>query len=154
MKKRNFLLFIILLILILSIFTSCEDKRTPEDILFNITKDISTLPEGKVYLGRAEEGSAAYLSPMMISALYGEGAVSYEFTFIEDFAVYISSFAKPCEVAVYKCYSASDTDLIASMCLSRIENLKTVLAGTSFSESILNASVEISGRFVIVTMVS
>ena len=154
MKKRKFLFFITLLTLVLLILPSCKDTRSAEDILFGITKDISTLPHGNVYLKSAEEGGAAYLSPAMISALYGEGAALYEFTFVEDFAVYVSSFARPCEVAVYKCYSASDTDLIASMCLSRIDNLKVVLSGTSFSDIVSSATVRISGKFVIVTMVS
>ena len=154
MKIHKILILILFILLLPSLFSSCKDNRRAEDILFNITKDIDDLPDGNVYLKSADEGSESFLSPMIISALYGEGAISYEFSLIEDFAVYLSSFKSPCEVAVYKCYSASDTDLIASMCLSRIENLKIILAETSFSERLSNATIDISGKFVIVTMLS
>ena len=152
MKTHKLFIIILFVFLLPTLFSSCNDNRRAEDILFSITKDIDDLPDGNVYLKSADEGSECFLSPMIISALYGEGAVSYEFSLIEDFAVYLSSFKTPCEVAVYKCYSASDTDLIASMCLSRIENLKIILAETSFSETLSNATVSVSGKFVIVTM--
>ena len=154
MKIHKIFILILFILLLPSLFSSCKDNRRAEDILFNITKEIDDLPDGNVYLKSADEGSESFLSPMIISALYGEGAILYEFSLIEDFAVYLSSFKSPCEVAVYKCYSASDTDIIASMCLSRIENLKIILAETSFSERLSNATIDISGKFVIVTMLS
>ena len=143
----------VLIVLSISILSSCGDSRYAEDILFNITKNFPELPDGTVYISSSEEENKNSLIPDMINSLYHEGAAEYEFSLIEEYAVYISDFAKPCEIAVYKCFSRSDTNLIASMCLSRIEKLSVMLKGTSFSEIPLRANVDIRGNFVIVTMV-
>ncbi len=151
-RKRAFFIKFTSILLILFLLTSCKDTRSAEDVLFNITKDFDDLPDGSVYLSNAEEGSEKFLSVGIINSLYHDGAAEYEFSLIEEYAIYISSFAKPCEIAVYKCYSASDTDLIASMCLRRIEKLRIMLAGTSFAEITDAADVDVKGHFVIVTM--
>lgn len=151
-RKCAFFIKITSILLLLFLLPSCKDTRSAEDVLFNITKDFDNLPDGSVYLSSAEEGSKKFLSVAMINSLYHNGAAEYEFSLVEEYAIYISSFAKPCEIAVYKCYSASDTDLIASMCHKRIEKLRVMLAGTSFAEIIDAADVEVKGRFVIVTM--
>ena len=143
----------ILLLLLLPPLCACTDQKSAETILFDITKDFTELPDGSVYLSSAEEGSKNFLVPSLINSLYYEGAAEYEFSLVEEYAIYISDFAKPCEIAVYKCYSRSDTNLIASMCLRRIESLRVILKDTSFADVVMNAKIEIRGHFVIVTMV-
>ena len=152
-RKLNFFIKIASIAILLALLTSCTDRESAQGMLFNITKDFDELPDGSVYLSSAEEESENFLSATMINTLYHEGAAEYEFSMIEEYAVYISEFAKPCEIAIYKCYSRSDTNLIASMCLKRIEKLTIMLTGTSFSEIPLKADVDIKGHFVIVTMV-
>ena len=133
--------------------TSCAgDNRSAEDILADITDDIADLPDGNVYKKSAEEGDKGFLSPALCEALYGANAQRDKFPLTDDFAIYLSSFAMPCEVAVFKCYSASDTDVIAGMLLSRISELKILLAESEFLYLADSATVEIDGRFVIMKM--
>ena len=155
MKKirKYSILISILIVILIPLLSSCGDGRHAEDILFNITKNFPELPDGTVYISSFEEENKNSLIPDMINSLYHEGTAEYEFSLIEEYAVYISDFAKPCEIAVYKCFSCSDTNLIASMCLNRIEKLSVLLKGASFSEIPFRANVDISGHFVIVTMV-
>ena len=158
MKKiRNHSLFIklisVFIVFLIPILSSCGYSKRSENILFDMTKNFPELPDGTVYLSSTEEHNQKSLIPDMINSLYHEGAAEYEFSLIEEYAVYISDFAKPCEIAVYKCFSRSDTNLIASMCLRRIEKLSVMLKGTAFSEIPLRAEVDISGHFVIVTMI-
>ncbi len=148
---KKVVLFTIVAALILSLFTSCGDTRNAEDTLLSITKNLDSLPYGNLYLKSAEEGRAEHLTATTITSLYHEGAAEYEFTLIEDFAIYLCP-KEPCEVAVYKCYSASDTDLIAAMCLRRIDSLRILLEETPYNEIPKNAEVDINGRFVIVIM--
>ena len=143
----------ILLVLITPLLSACGEAKSAEDILFDITKDLKDLPDGSVYFSSTEEDNKNSLLPDMISDLYHEGAAEYEFSLIEEYAIYVSDFAKPCEIAVYKCFSRSDTNLIASMCLRRIEKLSVMLKDTSFSEIPLRADVDVRGHFVIVTMI-
>ena len=154
MKRKKLVCFIKFICILLALLSlgSCDSEKSAEEILFSITQGQDSLPNGTVYTRSAPEGSQNYLSGSMIKTLYHESAEEYEFTLIEDFAIYLSSFAKPCEIAVYKCYSRSDTDLIASMCLKRIEKLRIMLAQTAFCEIPENAKIDIKGRFVIVTM--
>ena len=152
-RNRSFFIKFVILVVLLSLLTSCTDRGSAQDMLFNITKEFDDLPDGSVYLSKNGGDSENFLSATMINTLYHDGAAEYEFSMIEEYAIYISEFAKPCEVAIYKCYSRSDTNLIASMCLGRIEKLTVMLAGTSFAEIPLKADVDIKGHFVIVTMV-
>ncbi len=148
---KRIIIFSLILALVLSL-SSCADTRSAEDVLLDITKDIDALPFGNLYLKSANEGEDAHPTDSLIRSLYHDRATEYEFTLIEDYAIYICSH-KPCEVAVYKCYSSSDTDVIAAMCLSRIDKLCVWLEGTPFADIPKNASVRINGRFVSVIMV-
>lgn len=149
--KATKIIIILLSALLVILLTSCFAEGSAEDLLFEITKEIESLPDGTVYLSSAKEGSKNHMDESIIKNLYHESAYDYEFTLIEEFAVYVS-YSKPQEIAVYKCYSRSDTDIIASMCLSRIEKLSVLLAETSFCDIPKNAVVKIHGRFVTVTM--
>ena len=150
MVIKKIILFALIITLILS-FPSCTKNLCAEDMLFEITKEIDDLPPGILYLKNAPEGNVSHIPHSMLRALYNENALEYEFTLIEDFAVYISA-QKPCEVAVYKCYSASDTDVVATMCLKRIDTLRTSLEGTPYGDIPKNAKVNIKGKFVSVIM--
>ena len=149
MKKTVFLIFMIFIFL--SFLTSCKETRNAEDILLYITNDIEELPYGNLYLKSAQEGSAAHLPKSSLISLYGEDAIGYEFSLVEDYAIYLCT-KYPCEIAVYKCYTYSDTELIAMMCLKRIDTLRVLLEGTPYKDIPKNSKVEINGRVVSVTM--
>lgn len=148
---KKFILFTVTIALVLSLFSSCGDTRSAEELLLSITKDLDSLPYGNLYLKSASESDASFLTNDTIVSLYHEGAVDYEFTLIEDFAIYLCQ-KEPCEIAVYKCYSSSDTDLIASMCLRRIDMLRILLEETPYKDIPKKAKIEISGKFVTVIM--
>lgn len=148
---KKIILFLLLVSLLLFLLSSCRKTESAEDILLSITKELDSLPYGNLYLKSAEEGDAAFLNEEIIKALYGDGAVEYEFSLIEDFAVYLCP-KEPCEVAVFKCYSSSDTDVIATMCLRRTDALCILLEGTPYNNIPKNAKVDISGHFVTVVM--
>ena len=141
---------IFLIILSLSILfgaVSCRQSERAEDMLYRICTELE-LPSGETYLKSAEEGSAGYLDQSMINTLYGKEGASV-FLLIEDYAIYISSFAVPYEVAVFKCYSRSDSDSVAELCLERIETLKVILRDSEHFELVQRARVEIKGRYVV-----
>ena len=148
MKKA----FILLLCVFLAFSAAgCGKNESAQDILYRICAD-SELPSGTTYLSGVPEGSSSYLSTDTAEVLYGEEAADEVFPLVKDYAIYLSSFAEPYEVAVFECYSRSDTDEVAKMCLERAETLKVSLRGTQYSSIAENAKVEISGKFVIMVV--
>ena len=146
--KRVFLFFACALISLYLFSCSSYGGGSAEDILYKICDELE-LPSGGTYLASAEEGSERYFSDGLIEVLYGKDAKEECFSLIEDHAVYLSGFAAPYEVAVFKCFSRSDTDTVASMCLERADMLAVVLRDTDFASLSQNAIVQIRGRFVI-----
>lgn len=143
--KNSILIF--LCIALVFCFASCKERMSAEDTLYRICAD-SELPSGETYLKSSEEGSIGYLDGNMITSLYGkEGRTA--FALLEDYAIYLSSFAEPYEIAVFRCYSRSDTDTIAKLCLSRIEELRVILRDTEYFVLVDRASVTVKGKTVI-----
>ena len=148
MKKFIFLALMLFIVLPL---ISCTDTRSCEEILLSVTKEIDSLPYGDLYLKSAEEGEAAHIPDSTLTSLYHEGVVEYEFTLIEDFAIYLCP-KTPCEISVFKCYSSSDAKLIAAMCLKRIDMLCVLLEETPYKDIPKNAKIQIKGKVVSVVM--
>lgn len=152
-KCRRAAAFSVIIISILISFSSCvSSQKSSEELLSELAGKVPELPYGTVYLSDAEEGESSYADSALLKSLYGESATEYELPLTENFAIYLSSFASPCEIAVFKCYSASDTEILAGMCFNRIEQLSVLLASSEFSERVSRADVRVSGRFVIMTM--
>ncbi|MBO5415262.1 MAG: DUF4358 domain-containing protein [Clostridia bacterium] len=143
-------IFCLVLLLPLCLLPSCSasDKRA-EDILYRICESLS-LPAGQTYLSEAEEGSDSYLSENTAQSLYGESHTKRTFPLIEDYAIYISSFAEPCEVAVIKCYSRSDTDAVAEMCLERADEISVILKNTDYAAR--RAKILTRGNYVVMLL--
>ena len=128
----------------------CSDERRAEDMLIDICSELE-LPAGETYLCGAEEGSEGYLPEDTMGFMYGKDAKE-RFSLLEDYAIYISSFAAPYEVAVLKCRSVSDTDTLAAMCLERADCLKVLLRDTEYAELARGARIYTEGRFVVMIM--
>ena len=144
--------FILLMCVFLAFSVSgCGKTEDARDILYRICAD-SELPSGVTYLSGAPEGSSSYLSHDTAEVMYGESAVDEVFPLVKDYAIYLSSFAEPYEVAVFECYSRSDTDEVARMCLERAEVLKVALRGTQYSSIAETAKVEIKGKLVMMVV--
>ena len=149
MKKR-LACPLLCLLLCLACLVACQ--RTPpsaEAILSSLMEEADgSLPTGSVYLSRAEEGSNAYPSPSLLRAMYGETAEEI-LGLTEDYAIYLSSRAFPAELAVFRCYSASDADRIAALCLNRRDDLQVALRGTAWEARSDSVWVVGRGRFVV-----
>ena len=103
---------------------------------------------GYLYYASAEEGSTEYFSQELYSAMYGEDSKTRYFSKIEDFAVFVSQRTAG-ELALFKCYSRSDADDIAKMCLIRADSIKVALRGSESAEKSKNIKVGIYGKIVV-----
>ena len=103
---------------------------------------------GSVFLLGADEGSLEYFSDETKRSMYGESSIERYFPKIEDCAVYASSHI-PEEIAVFKCYSRSDTDEVAKMCLERADMIKVSLRGGAWKSKTEKIRVTIHRRYVV-----
>ena len=142
--KRLLLLFLILCLA----FCSCGRESVEADtVLKNIIENEKKLPVGQIYRKGAEEGKNDYLSGDMICILYGAKADISYFPMIEDYTIYISSFAEPFEVAIFKCYSKSDVDSIIKLCFLRGDSIKSLINHVKGCEEV-SVKVTSKGRYV------
>ena len=128
---------------------SCARERTAPEVLTVMCESVESLPAGRVYRKDAEEGEAAYLPPSLCAALYGEATPPPEMELIEDYAIYLSSFTTPFELAVFRCYAGSDTDKVAKMCLHRLQHLSEFFREGDGADVVDAASVVVMGRYVV-----
>lgn len=142
------MLLIIILIIGIALFNGCAARdSSAQEILSRICLSLS-LPAGRIYLCGADEGSENFLSPDTACVMYGKEAEN-DLKLTDDFAIYLSSFALPCEVAVFRCYSSSDTDTVAAMCLERADMIKVLLKDTGAAELCEGAEVVVCGHYVV-----
>jgi len=121
-------LLMVLTFAILLVSSSCRQKKSAYDILMGALEKEKKRPTGEIYLSGADFGGAGYLSSDMISLLYGHNAEEFDFPLIEEYAIYICSFAEPFEAAVFRCYSESDTDSVAKMCFYRADTVSSLVS--------------------------
>ena len=103
---------------------------------------------GSVFLLGADEGSLEYFSDEVKTLMYGENAIERYFSKVEDCAVYVCSHI-PEELAIFKCYAASDTDEIAKMCLERADMIKVSLRGGAWKSKTEKIRVTIHRHYVV-----
>lgn len=131
---------------------ACEGQEAGvAEVLAELTEVCETLPDGEIYRSGAEEGSEGYLSPYLAESLYGEN-VGALFDTVEEYAIYLSSFVVPIEIAVFRCYSATDAHQIEAMCLNRGEALRVALRGTEFEALSDSLRVLCRGRYVVMLL--
>ena len=149
MKK---LLCVILCVCFSLCAVSCTQKKaTAEEILGGIMSELKDLPKGKIYHSGAVEGSEEFLSADIAESLYGKTAKS-KLSLVKDFAIYVSSFASPCEIGVFICYSSSDALKIERMCRERADVLLVALRESDLCSLDLNAALVRKGRKVVFAM--
>lgn len=148
---KRFILFFILLFLILPLSSCKSENRSAEELLSSLMAQTRGLPAGEIYLKGAREGENAYFSQSLCESMYGSRAFEL-LPLTEDFAIYMSSAAAPYEIAVFKCYSATDAENLASVCVKRAETLRTLLSKTEWRELCDSAKITVSGRIVIMTV--
>ena len=69
------------------------------------------------------------------------------------YAIYLSGFAEPYEIAVFHCRAESDTDKLYAICSERIDQLKVLLLQTSYAGFADTAQICIHGKYVIMISV-
>ena len=133
-------------------FCSClRVNKSCAEILEEIMSDTEQLPTGKIYSSHCEMGSDGYFPEAMRKAMYGEDSDRW-LSLTEEYALFVSSSGIPSEIAVFKCYSATDARSLEFMCLNRAELLRTALRGTGFSELCDKIYVAREGRAVLFIM--
>lgn len=145
-------MIILLLCAVCTFGISCgRERMSAEEILWELNGLCEEAPAGAHYLSGTEEGDEAYLSPTVRDALYGEESEEI-FQRVEEYAVYLSSFAAPYEIAVFRCYSATDANRVAAMCLERADQLRVALHGTGWEALADTIQVACQGRYVVMSM--
>ena len=147
--RRSLSVFLLVLCILM---TSCAARKniTCESVLeaaLKLCNGQSKL-NGQVLLLSADEGSLEYFSEDIRAQMYGERALGLCFPKIEDCAVFTSAHI-PEEIAVFKCYSYSDTDEVSKMCLERADEIKVALRGSVWAEKAEKIRVTIHRRFVV-----
>ena len=148
---RKILCLVICLGLCLFAVSCAEKSDTAEELLGGIMDELGNLPRGKIYYTGAEEGSDSYLSADMIDSLYGEDG-AHALGYIKNVAVYLSSFAEPCEISVFVCYSSSDALKIERMCRERADVLLAAMRESDICDPQLQSAVVRKGRRVVLAM--
>ena len=132
--------------------TACgKQPVSAETLLLELMAEYESLPDGVIYRSGAEEGEAGYPSPELMESLYGANAAEV-LELVEDYAIYLSSFAMPIELAVFRCYSATDAHQVEAMCLNRREALRVALRGTELEELSDSLQVQCKGRLIVMRM--
>jgi len=142
------LILILTLLLLLSSLPSCAPRREAWEVLEERMAEY-TLPDGVCYRSDAAEGESTYASPALLASLYGTDAAKRITEFTESYAIYLSSFALPCEMAVFRAYSRSDTHVLMAVCLERLDQLRVLLRHTEHATALKGASIVTDGYFVI-----
>lgn len=146
MTRRSLSVFLITLCLLL---VSCSTQKSAScDVIISRVLAENAEKNGQIFLLGAEEGRLEYFSDQTKMLMYGENSLKNYFSKIEDCAVYVSSHI-PEELAIFKCYSRSDTDDIVKMCLERADMIKVSLRGSSWQEKTEKIRVTAHRRFVV-----
>lgn len=103
---------------------------------------------GYVYSSRASEGDAEYLPRDTLATLYGEKYIEYWDETVEECALFLCTRGVG-EIAVFKCYSRSDTETVSTMLLERADELKVALRHTEWEEESGEISIEVKGKYLL-----
>ena len=128
---------------------AAETEKSSFDILCELLSYAGEKEENAIlYSSLADLGELGYMDDSVRNTLYGEKYTEEYFSLLEEYAIYLSG-RQAGEVAIFKCNSRSDTDVIARMCLERADTLKVALRGTALEEKTRSIRTEIHGRFVL-----
>ena len=142
---------IISLLLCLSLFSCSRTEKDTGEILASLMEDCGPFPAGVIYTPSAEEGEEGYLSPALMEALWGEDAEE-GFSMLQDYSIYLSSFAAPYEISVFSCFSATDAMRIEELCRARADIVSVALRHTEYYGLCQSIRICRKGRNVIFLM--
>ena len=131
---------------------SCADKSSisAEYILNEILSEVDykIRSDTSFYSSLASEGEEKYFSDEQKKAMFGDKRAKECFARLEEYALYVCPYEIK-EIAIFKCYSSSDTDSVAAMCLERADALSVVLNSIDTLNKDQKAHVEIHGKYVL-----
>lgn len=142
---------VFLCVCILVSFFGCTDVRSTNttQLLIELShRSEQNTERAFLFESEAKEGDITFLSEGTKIALYGDKRSAECFPLIEEYAILLCTNGVG-ELAVFKCFSESDTDLVAAMCLERADLLKVALKSTSFADKSADISVTIRGKYVL-----
>ena len=147
MGKRALALALIFTLVLLG--GCARQQASVEAVLSALTEAEVGLPAGRMYLASAAADKAAYLPPDLMAALYGEGEPPWQLSLVEDYGMWLSTAQHPCEFAVFRCYARSDTDEVATMCTSRLDDLRAHYKDSQYAYYLQNAQIAVIGKYVL-----
>ena len=148
MKRVHKILALGLCVLLLS---SClSEQKSCEDIALRLCDELK-LPVGQMYCCGKEGTSLRELPSDTMSVMYGANAKDV-FELIEEYSIYLCAAGAPYEVAVFKCYSSSDSDSVAALCLGRADALSVLLRGTEYADIARNSAVCVKGKYTVMVI--
>ena len=113
MKKTSFLL---VFTLFLTVFPSCLQKNIhTRDVVYAMTDGVLSPIAGSVYTTDSSEGSSDFLSPELLSELYGDGI---DLSCVRG-AVYLSDGVSLFEMAVFDCPDTGTAEALGGACAIR-----------------------------------
>ena len=142
--------FSVILIFVLC-FGLCACSGRAFEIFDRLIEECEDLPSGVIYRSDAEEGNESFFSPSVRNSMYGEDSEK-KFALIEEYSIYLSSFASPYEIGVFKCYTTSGAESVEFMCRGRADILRVALRETDFQALCDDVRIIRRGNFVIFIM--
>ena len=112
------------------------------------------LPTGVIYFPEAEEGEDGYMTEALCAVLYGDGVMPREWSFVSDFAIYLSAMEHPFELAVFRCDSWDGAEEIAEVCMRRLVVLRNYWRGSDYEAYTSGGRVVTLGCYVLMMVSS
>lgn len=149
MKNLRFIA-LALVFCILFLCGCAEDEPDAYSLLVDLMLGVNEEPgnNGYLYSSKASEGDVEYLPGDILVTLYGEKYLDSWSEMVEECAIFLSA-RDVCEIAVFKCYSRSDTALVTTMLFERADELKVALRHTEWEEQSGEISIEINGKYLL-----
>jgi hypothetical protein len=97
----------------------------------------------------------AYLTDVLLSALYGEAARGWlsdhdgGSPLINDAALLLPAARHPCELAVFRCSDVRGVATVATVCRARLDAIRRAWQGSEWEDVVENATVAVEREYVL-----
>ena len=136
--------------------TSCRTRGSVRAgaVLSAMLASEEDISAGEIYSSDAEEGERGYLSDSLCVALYGDGEMPPEWTFVSDFAIYLAASEHPFELSVFRCDSSDGAEEVSELCSRRLRVLRNHFRGSDYEIYTSGGRVVILGSYVLMLVSS
>ena len=147
--NRFIALILIPLTLISFCFCAKSENASCREILSAITECEAGLPAGRIYSMKADAGDREFLSDSLLSALYGDGGMPPAADGWLDCAIFLSSPAHICELAVFLCDSPDTATDTARMLCRRLDLIRVAKGDGKYAFYLDSATVTVMRNYVL-----